>query len=155
MDLVRDKPRLLAILALVAWMGVILFLSSRSSLPGNSPAVSWLGQYQDEVGHLGEYAILGLLSYVFLRSRIARRQAFLVGLAFCVLFSLGDEAFQGMIPNRTPEFKDVLLDAVAATSALTVAALLEPRLRRYLIRSGTPGDREEGSNRPTLSGPGE
>ena len=90
MDLVRNIPRLLTVLALLTWMGIILFVSSRSSLQLDSAAVSWLRQYQDEVGHLGEYAILGLLTYVFLRSSMARRQAVLVGLAFCVFFALGE-----------------------------------------------------------------
>ena len=129
-DLVLNKPRLLTILAILTWMAVILFLSSRSSLPVDSSVVRWLGQYQDEVGHLGEYAILGLLVYGFLKFSMARRQAVLVGLTFCVFFALGDEAFQSFIPNRTAEIKDIALDAFGATGAVTAAALLETRLRK-------------------------
>jgi VanZ family protein len=132
-------------------MAVILFLSSRSSLPVDSPFVSWLGQYQDEVGHLGEYAVLGLLAYVFLDFSMARRKAILVGVAFCVVFALGDEAFQGLIPNRTPEVKDIALDAIGATVAVAAAALLETRVRRLFTRHGTPGDGEEAPHRPTIS----
>lgn len=150
MDLVRGKRRLLTVLALLTWMGVILFLSSRSSLPGDSPSVRWLGQYQDEVGHLVEYAILGLLTYVSLRSFKPERQAVFWGLVLCVVFSLGDEAFQGLIPNRTPELKDIVFDGVGAISALTAAALLEPRLRRYFLGPGTSSDGEATPDRPTL-----
>ena len=153
-DLVRDKLRILTVLAVLTWMGFILFLSSRSSLPVDSPPVRWLGDYQDEVGHLVEYAVLGLLTYVSLSFSMARRQAVLIGLVLCVVFSLGDEAFQGLIPNRTPEIKDILLDAVGATGAVTAAALLMPRLRRKFIRPGTLNDREESPHRPTSSGPG-
>ena len=131
-------------------MAVILFLSSRSYLPVDLPYVGWLGQYQDEVGHLGEYAILSLLVYGFLKFSIARRQAVLIGLAFCVLFALGDEAFQSFIPNRTAEIKDIALDAFGATGAVTAAALLETRLRRVFTQPGTSGDGEESSNRPTM-----
>ena len=152
MDLVRNIPRLLTVLALLTWMGIILFVSSRSSLPEDFAAVSWLQQYQDEVGHLGEYAILGLLTYVFLRSSMARRQAVLVGLAFCMFFALGDEAFQSFVPNRTAEVKDIALDALGATGAVTAAALLGPRLRRFFTRPGISGDEEETSHRPTTSG---
>ena len=141
----------MSILVLLAWMGLILFVSSRSSLPTDSAAVSWLGQYQDEVGHLGEYAILGLLAYAFLSFSMARRQAVLVGLVFCVFFALGDEFFQSFIPNRTPEIKDIALDALGATGAVTAAALLGSRLRRLFTRSGTSGDGKEGSHRPTMS----
>ena len=150
-DLVRDKLRLLTVLGVLAWMAVILFLSSRSSLPVDSPAVRWLGQYQDEVGHLGEYAILGLLTYVFLSFSMTRRQAMLVGLAFCMVFALGDEFFQSFISNRTAEAKDIALDALGATGAVTAAALLETRLRRFFARPGTSGDGEETSHGPTMN----
>lgn len=150
MDLVRDKPRLLIVLALLTWMGVILFLSSRSSLPTDAPAVSWLGQYQDEVGHLGEYAILGLLTYVFLSFSMVRRRAVLVGLSFCVVFALGDEVFQSLIPNRVSEFKDIMLDTLGAASGMSAAVLLRTLSRRYFQRPGTSGDRGETPHSPTV-----
>jgi VanZ family protein len=115
-------------------MGLILFLSSRSSLPTDSLAVRWLGQYRDEVGHLGEYAILGMLTYLVLRPRLSGRRTFIFSLAFCVAFSLGDEAFQGMVPNRTPQLIDVFLDAVGAAASLAMLSVLGPRLKAYLFR---------------------
>ncbi|MDP6493910.1 MAG: VanZ family protein [Dehalococcoidia bacterium] len=145
MDLIRNKPRLLTVLALLIWMGIILFMSSRSSLSEDSSMVSWLGQYQDEAGHLGEYAILGLLTYAFLCFSMARRQAVMVGSALCVGFALGDEFFQSFIPNRTPETKDILLDALGATIAVAAAALLATRLRTFITRPGTSEDRKGNS----------
>lgn len=136
LDLLRAKARFLTVLALLTWMGVILFLSSRSTLPGDSVMVSWLRQYQDEVGHLGEYSVLGLLTYIFLNFSMTKPKAVLSGLTFCVLFALGDEAFQGLIPSRASEFKDILLDTVGATSAVAVAALLKPCLRMLRNRAG-------------------
>ena len=122
------------ILVLLAWMGLILFLSSRSSLPTDSPVVDWIGQYQDEVGHLGEYAVLGVLTFVVLRPLVNGRRTILFGLALCMAFSLVDEAFQGMVPNRTAQFIDVVLDAVGAFVALAMLSVLDPRLRAYLPR---------------------
>jgi VanZ family protein len=136
LDLLRAKARFLTFLALFTWMGVILFLSSRSTLPGDAVIVSWLHQYRDEVGHLGEYSVLGLLTYIFLKFFMTKGKAVLSGLTFCVLFALGDEAFQGLIPNRTSEFKDILLDTVGATSAVAAAALLKPCLRMLCNRAG-------------------
>ena len=130
---VTNKYRLLPILALLLWMGLILFLSSRSSLPGDRAAIGWLGQYKDEVGHLGEYGVLGMLTYAVLRPRLDQRKCFVWGLAYCVAFSLADEAFQGLVPNRTPEIKDLLLDGVAATVALVGLSVLGPRIWRYWL----------------------
>lgn len=152
--MLRDKLRLLIVFSLLTWMGVILFLSSRSSLPADAPAVKWLGQYQDEVGHLGEYAILGLLTYVFLSFSMVRRRAVLVGLAFCVFFALGDEAFQGLIPNRVSEFKDILLDALGATSGMGAAALIRTLSRRYFQRPGASSELDETPHSPTVGSPG-
>ena len=127
----RGKCRFITILALLAWMGIILFLSSRTSLPTDAPAIGWLGQYQDEVGHFGEYAVLGILTFVVLRPRLSGRRAFLYSLAFCVAFSLVDETFQGFVPNRTREVKDLVLDALGAVTAITATSLVRPWLRRY------------------------
>ena len=119
-------------------MGLILFLSSRSSLPtslpGHPSSLEWLMEYRDEVGHLGEYAVLALLAYTSLRLSLSRRRAFILALAFCGAFSLADEAFQGLVPNRTPQATDVLLDGVGAAASLVLVAALGPRLRRYLRR---------------------
>ena len=131
----RKRSRLLARLALLAWMGLIIFLSSRSSMPTDSPLVERLGQYQDEVGHLGEYAVLGMLTYAVLRPYLNGRRTLIFSLAFCIAFSLADEGFQGTIPNRTPQFIDVLLDAVGAVGALAMLSALGPRIRTYLPRS--------------------
>ena len=119
---------------MLAWMGLILFVSSRSSLPTDSSAVSWLGQYLDEVGHLGEYGVLGMLTYVALRTRLSGGRTFVFGLAFCVVFALGDEAFQSLIPNRVPELKDFALDVVGASAALGMLSALGPRLKGYWPR---------------------
>ena len=127
------------ILVLLSWMGLILFLSSRSTLPADSPPVEWLGRYQDEVGHLGEYAVLGMLAFVVLRPRLNGRRTFIFSVAFCVAFSLVDEAFQGMVPNRTPQLLDLFLHAAGAVAAIPVLSILAPRLRAYWLRRASGG----------------
>ena len=133
---VQEKYRLMSRIALLAWMAFILFMSSRSSLPADSAAVAWLGQYQDEVGHLGEYAVLGMLAYLSLLPSIGRRRAWMFSLVFGVVFAIADEAFQSTIPNRTPQVTDFLLDVAAVSGSLVFLAVLGPRFRRYLRRPG-------------------
>ena len=136
---VKRTNRILPILVLLAWMGLIIFLSSRSSLPTDVPAVERIGQYQDEVGHLGEYAVLGMLAFVALRPFTRGRRTFVFSLAFCIAFSLVDEAYQGTVPNRTPQVIDVFLDAVGAVSAIAMLSILGPRLRAYWLRRVSGG----------------
>ncbi|MBI2855567.1 MAG: VanZ family protein [Chloroflexi bacterium] len=117
-------------------MALILLASSRSSLPGDAAPEDWLIQYRSEAGHLGEYAVLSLLAYAYLRSHATKRRAALLSLALCIAFSLGDELFQSFIPNRAAELKDILLDAAGAAGALSLAAMVVPRLRRYWSDDG-------------------
>ena len=133
---VQAKYRLLSRIALVLWMALILFLSSRSSLPADSPVVAWLGQYQDEVGHLGEYAILGMLAYLSLLPSFGRRRAWMLSLAFGVVFALADEAFQSTIPNRTAQVTDIIIDVVAVSCSLVFLAVLVPRFIGYVRGPG-------------------
>ncbi|MBI4282783.1 MAG: VanZ family protein [Chloroflexi bacterium] len=131
---VERRYGLWSALALLAWMGLILFLSSRSFLSTDLPGVKWLGQYQDEVGHLGEYGVLGMLAYAALRSFLGGGRTFILGLAFCMVFALGDEAFQSFTPNRAPELKDIALDGAGALAGLVVLGVVGPRLRGYWPR---------------------
>ena len=128
---VKRIRRLLPVLFLLVWMGLILFLSSRSSLPNYLLHMHWIGQYQDELGHLGEYAVLGMLTFVVIRPRMSGRRTFMFGLAFCTLFSLVDEAFQGIITNRTSQFIDVLLDTVGAVAGIATRSVLGSRLNAH------------------------
>jgi VanZ family protein len=109
----------------------ILFLSSRSTLLGDAVIVNWMSQYQDEVGHLGEYLVLGFLTHIFLSFSMTKCKAALFGLMFCAFFGLCDEAFQSFIPNRVFEVKDILLDTIGAAIAVVVSALLKPQLRMF------------------------
>jgi VanZ family protein len=95
-------------------MGVIFWFSS---IPGGSVP----GRFA-VVGHLGEYAILGALLTVALRSSGMRwRVAALLALAIASVYGISDELHQLFTPGRTCDPVDWLTDTAGA--ALGIAAV--------------------------------
>ncbi len=65
-----------------------------------------------ELTHLPEYAVLGMLLYrSFLQDR---KSPVLQALQYSVLVGLLDECFQGILPNRSFTWYDILLNAMGA-----------------------------------------
>ena len=102
--------------AAVAWMGVIFWLSSRSTLPrpaGASPDLVAI------LGHLGAYAMLALLlAWALLTRGRSMWETFAVAWVVAVLYGVSDEIHQSFVPGRDPAVFDVLTDATGAALAL-------------------------------------
>ena len=110
--------RLVATVSVVAWMGLIFYLSSSSpaDLPRQIEAFSWLGKLRDVVGHLVLYGVLGPLLLVSLWSWVTRstyqlRWA-LIAVGFGVLYGVIDEYHQSFVPGRSASTFDVFIDGV-------------------------------------------
>lgn len=86
--------------------------------------------------HLIEYAALSALCFFALGPRIRDWTRIGWALLLSVLVALGDELFQWILPLRTGELRDVLLDAGAAAAGLLAGLALDPlRLQRAGSRS--------------------
>lgn len=100
--------------AVIAWMGLIFFLSGQSRLP--DLAGGW-PEIQDIAGHLLAYGVLALLwrwALVGAGMGWPGRWAFVL----TVLYGLSDEFHQSFVPGRHPDLFDILTDAAGAASAL-------------------------------------
>ena len=115
MSLSAAPPRL-RWAAVVAWMGAIFWLSSRSTLPrppGASPSLVSV------LGHLGAYAVLALLlAWALLATGRRLPGTFALAWVLAVLYGVTDEIHQSFVPNRHPDLFDVLTDATGAAVAL-------------------------------------
>ena len=104
--------------AVVAWMGVIFWLSSRSTLPrppGASPGLVSI------LGHLGVYFVLTLLlAWALLMLGRPLLETLAVAWVVSVLYGVSDEIHQSFVPNRYPGAFDVATDAVGAAIALAL-----------------------------------
>ena len=99
-------------------MGVIFWLSSRSTLPrppGASPGLVSI------LGHLGAYFVLAiLLARALLTFGRPLSETLAVAWVAAVLYGVTDEFHQSFVPNRYPDIVDVATDAVGAALALTL-----------------------------------
>lgn len=109
-------------LAVAAWMGLIFFLSSQSSLP--SPDDPWLDFLLKKTAHATVFGILALLWW---RALTGMRLRWGWAWLLTVLYAVSDEFHQSFVANRHPAARDVLIDACGAAVML---ALLWWRLRR-------------------------
>lgn len=115
-------------LPVVAWMAVIFYFSSQSSLPSSpNPLIEVVTK---KAAHATEYAILCLL---LLRAFVKRwpldvRRAAIVALLIVVIFAASDEFHQSFTPHRTPSPIDVLIDSSGAALATFVALRVRSRV---------------------------
>ncbi len=111
--------RRLAWLALVLWMGLIFFLSSRPDLP--KAAEPWLELLSKKTAHFLAYATLAVLAHHALRltwPQWTPRRHVLAALVIAVLYACSDEFHQSFVPNRNAALTDVMIDTLGASVGL-------------------------------------
>ena len=106
-------------LPVLAWMAIIFWFSSQSSLPHQADPL--LEVVTKKAAHVSEYVILSLL---LLRAcsngqPLRSRKVLLAG-GIAVLYAISDEFHQSLTPNRTPSPVDVLIDSSGAALALVL-----------------------------------
>lgn len=136
---------------LTAWMaGIFVFSSQQGSTSKESSGV--LVQFVQSLGvglpidlltllirkgaHAFAYFVLGVLAFFALKlTRLSLRAVSLSSLAFVLLYAASDEFHQLLVPGRSGEVSDVLLDAAAGAVGIllvhvgyrvTSQAALEP-----------------------------
>jgi len=110
------------------YAGLIVFLSSRSSLPSV--------RLNDKLLHFGEYAVLAFLvnrALLLLRPSASPRTLTLLAIGLATAFGLTDELHQHFVPNRDASLFDLVADFLgSAAGAMAYAAWAD--LRGRLVR---------------------
>lgn len=143
MSLVPQQFRWLAVLA---WMGLIFWLSSVEKLPDPTPGDTDLVNI---AGHLGAYGVLAMLNWwALLPHQIAFRQRLAIVFVIVLLYGISDEFHQSFVPGRRPDVKDIVTDLIGAAIALSAVHHLSGQrswLRRHPHdRNGQPERRHTG-----------
>jgi VanZ family protein len=111
-------------LPLLAWCGLIFYLSSRPNLDLQH-VTPWFryGPIVDyplrKAAHVGEYAVLAVLA--------RRGWKPLPAWLFCVFYAITDEVHQYFVPGRSARVLDVCLDSAAAALPYIAGLLRSPR----------------------------
>ena len=81
------------------------------------------GEWQYDLAHMVEYAVLGALTFFAVRGYRAGLPwlaAALVSWAFAVVYGMSDEFHQSFVPNRDANWMDVGFDALGALLGIAV-----------------------------------
>ncbi len=103
-------------LPVVAWAGMIFYLSSQSHPDESLPSL--ILDLGDRALHGIEYGILSIFCYRAFRHAAgawAARYAVLLAIVTSTGYGFTDEVHQAFVPFRQPEAWDVLMDAIGAT----------------------------------------
>lgn len=96
-------------LPVIAWAGLIFFLSSRSNLPGPGPAV--LDFVFKKSAHMFVYAVLYFLTFRAVNLE-QKNKNFWLPLVLSLAYAASDEFHQSFVPHRTPAFRDIGFDFI-------------------------------------------
>ena len=111
--------RLKCWLPALLWMGLIFFLSSRSTLPGLNEAF-W-DILLKKIGHFVVFGVLAWLYVLGLRGgQAATPKALWIALGLTLLYAFSDELHQNYVPDRHAKVMDWLIDTAGAITALLV-----------------------------------
>ena len=120
-----DKKKLLKILILIFWMGIIFAFSHQPNsgeatyniiekvLPTiqTNDLIEVINFIIRKSAHLIEYFILTLLSVSLLKEYTKNKKIIIItSLIFCFIYACMDEFHQAFVIGRTNSFRDVLID---------------------------------------------
>jgi VanZ family protein len=109
----RRHPFLHLWLPLLAWMGLIFYLSAQPDLP--HPDVGWADLLVSNGAHA---TVFGVLAVLWARALEEHPRTLLVALALTLLYALSDEFHQAFVPGRNPDPWDLAFDGLGAAVGL-------------------------------------
>ncbi len=111
----QQHPLLSRWLPLLAWMGLIFFLSAQPDLP--HPESGFLDLLLSSGGHV---LLFGVLAALWRRVPAGRPGAWPPALTLTLLYALSDEFHQAFVPGRHPDPWDLVCDGLGAGLGLAL-----------------------------------
>lgn len=109
----------------LAWMGLIFFLSAESD-PGALSRFDFEGA--DKIAHIILYAVLGVLLWRagrFAGGKFLGAQPALWTFIIGVVYGMSDEWHQKFVPRRTADVMDLLADCIGVGLGIMAAVLYQ------------------------------
>ncbi len=114
----------------IAWMALIVFLSSQSSLPLPQ---GLLGEITSNLAHFLVYGVLTVLYYRALIYIEGLRSIGIYAIALSAVYGMTDEIHQAFVPHRTPSLIDLAVDVLGSLIFLGLIALA--RRQGYMFKN--------------------
>lgn len=119
-------------------MGLIFLLSAQGSLPQAPDDL--LDTVLKKLGHLTEYAVLGILLYRALAPRGVTAGVLLCTLV-CAGYAATDEFHQSLVPGRGPSAADALIDTLGGAAGAWLFGMRRAAMaRRMHLRTMSRGN---------------
>lgn len=99
----------------IVWCGLIFYLSAQPYLKVSQD--TWTDLLLRKAAHIGEYAILFLLTYRALHTLPKQRRT-LYSALFAIGYAMSDEWHQSFVPGRGPSIRDVGVDSIGVFLAV-------------------------------------
>jgi VanZ family protein len=116
---------------LIAWLAIIIILSSIPNIPTLKIHTSRSDFRLDYIMHFGEYGVLAFMAFLALaedKFRINWKRFITVAIGL-VMFAILDELHQKLIPGRTCSIKDVASDVTGVLAAIVFTLLVFRSIR--------------------------
>lgn len=115
--------KILDTVALLAYCGLIFWLSDQQRLPMPTSF-----EFQDKFLHTGAYWLMAILSWRALRHLgWSAKTLGLISFGFCSLYGLSDEWHQSFVPGRESSGADWLADTIGAAIATLILLKFKPK----------------------------
>lgn len=129
---INFKKRILSSLPVILWMSLIFFLSSKENLPDLNKFILNF----DKIAHFVVYFVLGIFLQVFfiINLDLKRKQIYyIIIISIGFTFALSDEYHQIFVPNREPDFYDLIFDFLGIIFSLFFLKIIKNILKNYKI----------------------
>lgn len=140
-----NVKKFISLTLLLAWMGLIFYLSNQSASDSSSLSDGLLGKIalflnvQDvdlfvekfgtfirKCAHFFEYFVLGVLAYFFSKS-YSFKNHIVISIIICVIYAASDEVHQLFVENRYASASDVLLDSLGSLCAVVLFRFVDKK----------------------------
>ena len=147
--------KIIKILLVVIWMGVIFSFSSDNKVASDNKSSSVIitiyhffnskeiTKYEEKqiiekyaypirkLAHFTEYFILGLLVISLISEyTIINRKSIIIGIIICMLYAISDELHQLFTSGRSARIFDVLVDTSGSTISILIYTIFKNKLLR-------------------------